>query len=96
MANEEKEPVHPLGEIVWEFQGAGRAWNHDEINSRYEECPARIELVYGKLFWCDEDRLILLGMLLENVGLDCAVKLGDPNMWREAVGKLDSRILKEE
>ena len=90
MADEKNELVHPLGEIEWKFQGVGRAWNHDEINSRYEECPARIELVYGKLFWCEEDRLILLGMLLENVGLDSAVKLGDPDKWREAIRKLDS------
>lgn len=95
MAEEKKEWAHPLGEIVWKFQGVGRAWNQDEINSRYEECPARIELVYGKLFWCEEDRVMLLGMLLENVGLDCAVRVGDPFAWREAIAKLDSQTLKE-
>ena len=27
----------------------------------------------GRLFWCEQDRLLLLGLLLENVGLDRAV-----------------------
>ena len=95
MANENKEWIHPLGEIVWKFQGDGRAWNQEEVNSRYGECPARIELIYGKLFWREEDRVMLLGMLLENVGLDSAVRLGDPQAWRDAIAKLDSETLKE-
>ncbi len=28
-----------------------------------------------------DERLALLGLLLENVGADAAVKLGDPNVW---------------
>ena len=38
---------------------------------------------------------MLLGMLLENVGLDSAVRLGDPQAWRDAIAKLDSETLKD-
>ena len=44
----------------------------------------------GKLFWDERTRLVLLGMLLENVGLDAAVRLGDPKKWKEAVAALES------
>ena len=30
----------------------------------------------------------MLGLLLENVGADAAVHLGDPEVWREAVAAL--------
>ena len=42
----------------------------------------------GKLFWDDEQRIALLGLLLENLGADVAVRLGDPRVWREAVASL--------
>ncbi len=28
------------------------------------------------------------GLLLENMGADCAVRLGDPKIWKAAVAKL--------
>ncbi len=42
----------------------------------------------GKLFFSDAERVILLGLLLENVGVDRAVRLGDPQAWRDAVRAL--------
>lgn len=42
----------------------------------------------GKLLWEDEDRLALLGLLLENVGAEAAVRLGAPDVWRAAVAQL--------
>jgi hypothetical protein len=41
----------------------------------------------GKLFWDDTQRITLLA-LLENVGADQAVRLGDPEVWRAAVRDL--------
>ena len=32
--------------------------------------------------------LMMLGMLLENLGADAAVRLGNPEIWREAVATL--------
>ena len=45
-------------------------------------------MVRGKLFWSEEERLTLLALLLENVGADKAVRLGEPAIWREAVDAL--------
>jgi len=42
----------------------------------------------GKLFWEETQRLTLLALLLENVGVDQAVRLGDPEVWRTAVREL--------
>jgi hypothetical protein len=40
------------------------------------------------LFWDDTQRLTLLALLLENLGVDQAVRLGDPEIWRAAVRDL--------
>ena len=45
-------------------------------------------MVKGKLLSTEEDRETLLALLLENVGADRAVQLGDPEVWRAAVAKL--------
>ncbi|HLL73158.1 MAG TPA: hypothetical protein VK363_17100 [Pyrinomonadaceae bacterium] len=79
-----------MAEINWDFRSDGRAWSRDEIRSRYSLTPEKIELIEGKLFWTEEDRLNMLGLLLENVGLDKAVRLGDPLMWRQAISKLEA------
>ena len=47
--------------------------------------PEKLEVMDGKLLWDDDERLALLGLLLENVGADRAVRLGDPAVWRAAV-----------
>ena len=41
------------------------------------------------MFWTDEKRLNMLGLLLENVGMDAAVRLGDPALWKQAI---DERV----
>jgi len=69
----------------WCIENEGRAWEGDEAQQRWSLTPERFELVGGKLFWSEEDRLNLLGLLLENVGANQAVRLGDPQVWRRAV-----------
>jgi hypothetical protein len=56
---------------------------------RYRMTPEKIEMGEGKLFISEADRLLMLGMLLENCGLDAAVRMGDPEEWRRAVARLD-------
>jgi hypothetical protein len=74
----------------WDIRREGRAWEGAEAMQRYELTPEKIEMVKGKLLWDDEDRVKLLGLLLENVGADRAVRLGNPDVWRAAVGSLDA------
>lgn len=72
----------------WEIRNEGRSWGPDEAWDRYQRTPEKIEMFEGKLFWTDEDRVNMLGLLLELVGADRAVQLGDPEVWRRAVAKL--------
>jgi hypothetical protein len=48
----------------------------------------RMEMTKGNLFNSDEDRLYVLALLLESVGIDAAVRLGPAHLWREAVDEL--------
>ena len=87
--------VDPSGpqatDIDWKIRRAGRAWRGKEAHERYQLTPDKFEMIDGKLFWDEGDRLMLLGLLLENVGVDRAVQLGDPRVWRAAVASLEDR-----
>jgi hypothetical protein len=78
----------PVAEIQWDIRREGRAWRGEEARERYNLTPEKFEMDEGKLFWSDEERVALLGLLLENVGVDRAVRLGDPTVWRAAVADL--------
>ena len=69
----------------WDIRRAGRAWSGEELRERRELMPEKLEVVEGRLLWDDEERLALLAMLLENVGIDQAVRLGDLDRWRAAI-----------
>ncbi len=76
-----------LGGVNWDIRRVGRAWG-DDAHDRWQLTPEKFEMYEGRLFWSDEERLLLLGLLLENVGADAAVRLGDPTVWRAAVASL--------
>lgn len=69
----------------WDIRRDGRAWSGEEARRRYALTPEGFELIEGKLFSSDEERRALLGLLLENLGADAAVRLGDPHVWLEAI-----------
>ena len=75
----------------WDIRREGRAWHGPEAMARYELTPEKLEMSEEKLLWFDEDRVKLLGLLLENVGADRAVRLGNPAVWRAAVAALDAQ-----
>lgn len=77
-----------MADIQWDIRRQGRAWSEVEIEDRYFTAPEKLELVFGKLYDYDEERLHMLGCLLENIGADAAVQLGDPQVWRDAVANL--------
>jgi hypothetical protein len=78
-----------LKSIDLDIRRKGRAWNMDEAGQRIRLFPARAEMIDGKFFWEEEDRLIALALLLENVGIDKAIRLGNPEVWKEAIALLD-------
>lgn len=77
-----------MADAAWDIRREGRAWGAEAM-ARYELTPEKLEMNRGKLLWDEEDRVLLLGLLLENVGADRAVRLGDPAVWRAAVAALD-------
>lgn len=48
----------------------------------------KLEMTDGKLFNSDADRLYVLALLLESVGIDAATRLGPPELWRSALGDI--------
>ena len=74
--------------VDWDIRRQGRAWRAGEAFQRMDLTPEKFEMFEGRLFWEDEERLLLLGLLLENVGVDAAVRLGDPEVWRAAIKEL--------
>lgn len=80
--------------MKFNIQRQGRKWSRPEIEQKYYKlCPEKIELIEGKMFWTDEERLNMLALLLENVGIDAAVGLGDPAIWKQAI---DERLKVQE
>jgi len=78
--------------IRWDIRREGRAWSREEYRPRADALlELKFEVSDGQLFWDEETRLLVLAMLLENVGIDAAVRLGDPARWREAVAALSVR-----
>jgi hypothetical protein len=72
----------------WDIRREGRAWRATEALQRWSLTPEKLEMHQGKLLWSHEDRIKLLGLLLENVGADATVRLGDPEVWIAAVNDL--------
>ena len=71
---------------MFNIQRQGRKWSRAEVKEKYHKlCPDKIEMIEGKMFGTDERRLNMLGLLLENVGVDAAVSLGDPALWKQAI-----------
>lgn len=74
--------------LAWNIGVEGRKWNAEEVRARAEFIPPRIEVIDGMMLWSDEERIQLLAMLLENVGTQAAVKLGSPEVWKQALDRV--------
>jgi hypothetical protein len=57
----------------------------DEAMSRCQSTPEKTEMVGGRLYGTEEERLTMLALLFENVGADKAVRLGNASTWRGAL-----------
>jgi hypothetical protein len=75
-------------DVAWDIRREPRQGTADEAFDRFSLTPEKLEMIGGRLLWDDDARLTLLGLLLENVGLDAACRLGDPAVWRAAVARL--------
>jgi hypothetical protein len=68
----------------WDIRREGRRWTKEEAARRIYQAPEKIEFV-GGIFAGERERLTVLAMLLENLGIDKAVRLGDLADWKAAV-----------
>jgi hypothetical protein len=74
--------------IRWDIRREGRRWSHEEFDQRTSQAPEKVEYVDG-IFGSDRERLNVLGMLLENLGIDKAVRFGRLEDWKDAIADLE-------
>jgi hypothetical protein len=72
----------------WDIRRQGRQWTREESRHRLYQAPEKIEFV-GGIFTSERQRLTVLAMLLENLGIDKAVRLGKPEDWKAAIADLE-------
>jgi hypothetical protein len=73
----------------WEIGLEGRRWNVDRFHAVGVVMPEKMELIEGKLFWSERERLGMLSAMLEQVGLAATVRLAPKALWLEALALLD-------
>jgi len=67
----------------------GRIWTVDHWYSLSDVLPEKFELIRGKLFWSERERLGMLAAMLEQVGLAKAVTLAPKELWLQALAQLE-------
>ena len=64
----------------------GRAWVAEEVRERMRRLgDCKLEVRDGRLFADECYRRMGRGMLMETVGLDAAIELAGPGLWRQAL-----------
>ena len=76
--------------VDWDIRREGRRWSHEEFDQRMYQAPEKIEFVDG-IFASDRERLDVLGMLLENLGIDKVIQFGKLEDWKAAIEHLEKR-----
>ena len=81
--------MNPSSDITWKIAADPGKLSGDEFWARYSHLnmPEKFEAIEGKLFWSDEQRLHVLAMLLESVGLRRALALCPPETLRAALAE---------
>ena len=69
----------------WDIRRTSRRRWEAEARSRFDMLPEKFEMIDGELLLSDEERINLLGVLLELVGTDRAIQMGDATTWRRSV-----------
>jgi hypothetical protein len=80
--------MHP---IHWDVRRQPRRWTREEQGHRFEIAPEKIEYVNG-IFSSDRQRVIVLGLLLENLGMDKALEFGKLEDWKAAIADRENKI----
>jgi len=81
----ERRNFDPAG---WKIERKGREWKGEEFDKRIYQAPRKIEYV-GGIFINERQKLTVLAMLLENLGIDKAVQVGNLEDWKAAIAELE-------
>ena len=76
-------------EMDWDIGPEGHAWRGGKGLERLDGAPEKMEMIDGKLYWDEEERLYVLAMLLENVGMKAAIRLAPTELWRGALDEVE-------
>jgi hypothetical protein len=79
-----------MTQVRWDIRREGRRWTKEESERRMRDAPEKIEFV-GGIFASETQRFKVLGMLLENLGIDRVVKFGNLEDWKAAIADLESK-----
>jgi hypothetical protein len=79
-----------MTEQHWDIRREGRRWMHEELECRLYQAPEKIEFV-GGIFASERERLLVLGMLLEILGIDKVVRFGNLADWKAAIADLEQQ-----
>jgi hypothetical protein len=82
--------VEGFDPAAWDIRREGHVWSHEEFNRRIYQAPEKIEFT-GGIFTYEDERLTVLAMLLENLGIDKAIHLGNLKDWKAAIAELESK-----
>jgi hypothetical protein len=88
MLEDEEDDTSEFDPREWDIRSEGHVWSGDRFDKRIYQAPEKIEFV-GGIFINEMERLTVLAMLLENLGIDKAGRLGNPQDWKAAIAELD-------
>jgi hypothetical protein len=77
-----------MNQADWDIRREGRRWTREEWERRLYLAPEKIEFV-GGIFASERERFTVLGMLLENLGIDKVVRFGKLADWKAAIVDLE-------
>ena len=80
----------PIKTPAWDIRREGRRWSHEEFDQRTSVAPEKIEYVDG-IFASERHRLLVLGMLLEDPGIDRVIRFGRLEDWKAAIADLEKQ-----
>ena len=73
-----------MGSSEWDIRREGRKWTREESQHWLYHAPNKIEFV-GGIFAGEQQRLLVMGMLLELLGIDKVLQFGKLDDWKAAV-----------
>ena len=68
----------------WPIERRSKSFSGDAFTEMVERFPARVDCCDGMIGPDHERRMLMLAMLIENVGVDEVIKIGNAELWLEA------------